>query len=65
MIDVNSLKVIAVLEASSINEPTRPSWVVTRSFEQSEPVENIVNWALRQSGNHGKLILTLDGLNGL
>lgn len=65
MIDINSLKVIAMLETASSNEPYGPSWFITRSFEQSEPIENIVDWALKQSGNHGKLILTLEGLNRL
>jgi hypothetical protein len=61
MIDVNSLKIIAVLESAD----DKSIWLKTKSFEQSESVQEIVDWALRQHGKHGNLILTIEGLNRL
>jgi hypothetical protein len=62
MIHINELKVIAVLEVSEIKNNGDTHRFVTKSFDQSEPIESILAWAWRQKGEHGKLVITVDGM---
>jgi hypothetical protein len=62
MINIHELKVIAVLEVSQIKNTGVTNRFVTKTFSQSEPIENILAWAWRQEGKQGKLIITVDGM---
>jgi hypothetical protein len=62
MININELKVIAVLEVSEMKYKNAPTRLITKSFDQSEPIENVLAWAWRQEGKHGKLVITVDGM---
>lgn len=53
----NYEKIIAVKEKSAGNSEVGDMWIETKTFDRSDPISEIINWARDCSG---KLIITID-----
>ena len=55
------MKIIVSVNRSDGNESVGDMWVETKSFQSTEPLENIYSWVIKKGGCLGhKISLTLD-----
>ena len=58
------MRIIAIQECCSGNASVGHMWLETRSFDETTPVNKIIEWGrdvVAPSSSKGKLIITVDG----